>query len=380
MKPIGRGNQIRLLVYSVVLSLLVYTLLKRQDVDSGKEIGGSSQQPQSLETKTKGDFIKADSLQSLESKDTTTNISSKVTTEQEVSELFRPIQFSAIQLQSWLDQKKGNTPQLAQAKIVAGMLLYDAEMVRAGVESDPGNPQAAYIGATHDAFSQEEQLQYSRQFFQNAPENALASYLYAARLFESGNQDAAIKVLHESMERHLVDDYSLKTKQLFEEAYLHAGASELTAKLQSWANLQKPYLSDILAFAGELDDVADSLPLSEAGNLRQVTASMGKKIRQRVATGTIIEQLAGLAIEEKSMEGLADDEPSHYEGMTTREVKESILHEREEIKAVLKQMDVASLIRNNPDLVEAYAEDIWRIGELEVVKRLIKNANNDPPE
>ena len=374
MKPFGRATLIRLLIYLSILGFWAVYILPQKGKKPEREPEDALKENSSQGPRSEGGPLDTNDPKSLDQSIGTSKITP--TPDQDVPELYTPIQFTASQLQSWLDQKKGNPSQLAQAKIVAGMLLNHAEMIRAGVESDPGNPQAAYIGATHDSFSQEEQLQYSRQFFQNAPENALASYLYAARLFESGDQNAAIRVLHESKDRQLVDDYSLATKQFSEDAYLHAGASELSAKFQSWASLQKPYLRDILSFAGELDDVADSLPQSEAKSLRQVTASMGSKTRQSVATGTIIEQLSGLAIEEKSLEGLGHDEPSHYEGMTTLEVKESIQQEREEIKTVMKQMDIDSLIRSShPDLLQEFVENIWKIGELEAVKEFRQKAN-----
>ena len=377
MKPVRRAVLIRLLIYLSILGFWAIYILPQKGKKPEQEQEDTSREKPYQENRSAAGPLDTNDPKSLDQSIGTSKVTP--TPDQEVSELFTPIQFSANQLQSWLDQKKGNPSQLVQAKIVAGMLLNDAEMIRAGVKSDPGNPQSAYIGATHDSFSQEEQLQYSRQFFQNAPENALASYLYAARLFESGDQNAAIRVLNESKDRQLVDDYSLATKQFSEDAYLHAGASELSAKFNSWASLPKPYLRDLLSFAGELDDVADSLPPSEAKSLRQVTASMGMKTRQSVATGSIVEQLAGLAIEEKSMDGMGLNELSPYDGMTTREVKESIQQEREEIKTVLKQLGLATLIRTNPDLVEAYVDNIWKIGELEAVKRLIQNANNDPP-
>ena len=279
----------------------------------------------------------------------------------------------ALDYNGWLQQMSKEDDN-GQAKVIAGMLSNDGGLVREGVEMDEGSPMLAYVGSTDPAFSAEEQLLHSKRFYANDPENALAAFIYATRLFEHGNKEGAFQVLQESKDRQVLDDYSLDRLQLMKEAYQAAGLTNLEAQLQSTLALGKPYLGNLLSFVGELDDVADTLPPQEAANLRNLTSSMGIRVSQSAATGTILDQLTGLAMEERSLEGLGDDDNSPFEGMTVEEAQTSIKDRRDRLKDTISKfsgMDALSILTQDPVLMEGYFEAFRRNGELEAIHWLI---------
>ena len=280
----------------------------------------------------------------------------------------KPIQLTSAQTKTWLEGKSGERSALLESVAVGGLISDDPDLIRHAVSNDPENPKLTYIGATNEAFSAEEQLEHSKQFYINAPENGLAGFIYAARLFESGDPTAAIRILRASRDRHLIDDFSLDRQLLMEEAYQATGASAIQAKLQANFYSTKPYLGDLLAFAGELDDLADTMPKQEAAKLRGHTASMGVRLKKSAEAGTIIDQLGGLAIEARALDGLGEEDVSPYENLTIPQAREALATQKAEIQETIKLIKLDSLAKNNPQLLGEFVDKIREMGELEALK------------
>jgi hypothetical protein len=283
-------------------------------------------------------------------------------------ELMAPIQLTPAQTRAWLEGKSGDRSMLLESVAIGGLVSNNPDLVRHAVRNDPENPKLAYLGATNEAFTREEQLEHSKQFYLNAPENGLAGFIYAARLYESGDPTAAIRILEESRERHLIDDFSLDRQLLMEEAYQATGASAIKAKLQATISSAKPYLRDLLAFAGEFDDLADSLPKEEAAQLRGHAASMGVRLRKSAEAGTIIDQLGGLAIEARALDGLGEEDVSPYESLTIPQAQEALKLKKIGIQETLKLFDMGSIALSSPEVLGEFVDKVREVGELEAIK------------
>ena len=285
-----------------------------------------------------------------------------------LEELLQPVQLSPAKASAWLESKSGDPMLYLEASAMAAMINKDAELLRNAVEKGRENPKLAYLGATDPVFTSEEQLRYSKQFYLNAPENGLAGFLYAAKLFDSGDLPGAIKILEESKESHLLDDYSLDRQLLMEDAFLASGIAPNAAKLKATFASTKQHLSDILVFTRELDGFADASPSNESSNLRSLTASMGARIRKSADAGMIMDQLIGLEIERRTLDGLGDSDASPYESMSVSEAREAIKLKKAEISTTLQKADLETFIAKRPDLLGEFVDKLREVGELEALK------------
>ena len=278
-------------------------------------------------------------------------------------------EISASDLEQWVAGRKGDSRSLAEAQAIAGLLANNPDLIRQAIETDPESPHLLYIGATLSSFPQEERLALSERFYQQDTKNKLSAYIYAAQLFEAGDTSEAIKILKSSADRPRIDTFAAQTQLLMDDAYVAAGYSPDSAKLLSVSNLQLPYGSDLLTFAGSLNDAGDSLPAEEATELRTLSASMAMRLADQKSSGTFINHLIGLSIEEKTLASLANNSPSPYEGLTVGQARQAITKEREELRKVMEQapgLDV--IISGDPEFAGRYIDRFRLVGEQEATR------------
>jgi hypothetical protein len=272
-------------------------------------------------------------------------------------------------LKQWLNGKKGDSHSLAEAQAIAGLLTNNPDLIRQAIEDDPKNPQLLYIGATLSSFTAEERLALSERFFQQDTGNALAAYLYAAQLFEAGDTTKGIEILKSSPDRHRIDAFATQTQLLIDDAYIAAGYSPGAAKIQSVLNFSVPYYSDLQSLAGSIKDLRNSLPPDEAADLSSLTSTMGMRLADNTSSGTFINRLSGLSLEEKTLAGLADNSLSPYEGLTVEQARQAIKSEREELRKAMEQAPGLEVIMSSdPELVDRYIDRFRLMGELEATK------------
>lgn len=280
-------------------------------------------------------------------------------------------EISAAELENWLAGLKGDTRTIAEAYATVGLLNDDSDLIRKALEMDPENPLLLYIGAARGDFSNEERLSLAERFHKQDPENAIAAYLYSAQLLKSGDREKGLEILRDANERRMMDDFNGGMSVMIEDAYAGAGMSRDDAKLQSITNLSLPYISDFISLAASLNDSAKASTPAEAAKINALTAAMGKRIGGQAASGTLINQLLGLKIEEKTLLGLPDDAPSPYQGLTVAEARESIAIEREDIKrSTSPYPELETLLPGNAVLTNGFVERFRALGEVEAVRWL----------
>lgn len=278
---------------------------------------------------------------------------------------------SRADLDAWLESKKGNSRSHAEALVIAGLLTKDSDLIRLGIQTDPENGHLLFIGATLPAFSEEERLAMSKRLLEAAPDNALTSFISAAYLSEAGETETAIQLLKGSAGRPKVDDFRMATQLMTEDALIAMGLSPDAAKIRSTFEMGAGYLTDLQSFAGSLKDRESSLSPDDAAELRSMTASMGQRLRDQSRSGTMIDRLSGMALEEATLQGLPDDAPSPHDGLTVSEARESIAAERQSVTQILHSMpEIQDILSNNPDLARRYIERTRLMGEWEAAKWL----------
>lgn len=280
-------------------------------------------------------------------------------------------EIGAADLEKWLAGLKGDTRTIAEAYATVGLLNSDPDLLRKALEMDPDNPLILFHCAARGDFSDEERLVLAGRFLKQDPDNAMAAYLYSARLLGAGDSEKALEILRSATERHLMDDFNDKMGVMFEEALFGAGMSRDRAKLLSISNLSLPYITDFFNLSDSLNKMVKSLPPEEASEIGALTAAMGKRLGGQAESVTLINQIVGLKLEEKTLLGLPDDAPSPYQGLTVAEARESIANERENIKELMKHLpDLETILPGNPELSNGYVDRFRTLGEVEALKWL----------
>lgn len=280
-------------------------------------------------------------------------------------------------LDAWLESKKGNARSYAEALVISGLLTKDPDLIRQGIETDPTNGHLLFIGTTLAGFSDEERFAMSKRLLDAAPDNALASFISAAYLSEAGQTGEAIQMLKGSADRPKMDDFRMATQLMTEDALIAAGLSPDAAKIRSTLEMGVGYISDLNSLVGSLKGVEGSMSPDEASELRSMTALMGQRMRDQSRSGTMVDHLSGMMLEEATLKGLPDDAPSPYEGLTVGQARESIAAERQALRDVLNNMpEMETILTSNPDLMKRYVERIRVMGELEAAKWLTNETNS----
>ena len=276
-------------------------------------------------------------------------------------------------LHGWLEQRQEDP----EANAVVGMLLNDPLLIRNAIELDPDNPHLQYLGFGFGELNQAEKLTHAERFYSLNAENSLAGFLYASQLLKAGDHDSAIEILRDSLSKRDFETYNNKTILMIRDALLENGASPITAKLKAIQGMSLPHLGEISSMVDNLNKMSETLPLLEQAYLRKLTAATGMRIADEPSGLTNVSQLSSLALEEKSLKSLEDDEVSPYDGLLVREVRKQIDRQRNGIDKVMKEFfDLnwdSGVISEDPVFQSQFIDRFMLFGELEAQKWALQN-------
>jgi len=262
----------------------------------------------------------------------------------------------------------------ARATAIQGILDRNADLLREAIKMSPNDPYLLFLGATHSLLTPEEKLELGRRFYERDSQNALAAFIHAAHLLKSGDSAAALDILRSSGGRADYSDYTNETFRLMETALIRAGHSPVEARLRAFSQLEAGYFHDLRDVLGSLIRMTGELPADEAASMRSLTSYMSRRISDESKYGTIISQMGGLVMEKSVLEGMADDQPSPYDGLTVAEARASIEAQRQQLMELTKHVpDYEQLLRDDPQVLNLYFERMMRDGEVEALKWLRDN-------
>jgi hypothetical protein len=66
--------------------------------------------------------------------------------------------------------------------------------------------------------------------------------------------------------------------------------------------------------------------------------------------------------------GLPDNAPSPYEGITVEQARQAITKEREELRKVMEQAPMETIMSSEPEMVGRYFDRVRLFGEMEAAK------------
>lgn len=274
-------------------------------------------------------------------------------------------------LDSWIESMKDDPTAKGQALAIAGMMLDDPELIREGIALDPNNPHILFIGANALTFDTKERLELTKRLMEIDSDNALVAYMTVSQLMANGNQEQAMNIMKDVGGRSQMKDYGNLTQLLTEEAYIASGLSPHAASIRSTYDYALPYLIEMKSLAKCMISMHGSMTSEELAESRKLVATMGYRLSNQTKSKTLVNQLFGISLELSTLEGMPDDAPSVYHGLTIREARANILAEKESLVKAAEQFgDHQDRLMGDPDLMQQYIQRFRLTGEMEALQWL----------
>jgi hypothetical protein len=270
----------------------------------------------------------------------------------------------------------------ANSLLAAFHVLNDTNYLKEAATNFPDNPQVELAVLARNVFP-EDRRKWLDLFKASSPSNSLASYLSAQTYFQSGQSDAAVKDLVAATGKPQFENYTLESQLNAEELGLFLGKSALdstqTAVAGSTGDTQ-PELAALKQLASQMEDlqkqelnVGDN---SSAGNLAQMGMLLGSQLNSGTSGNYIINQLVGMAVEEKMFDQLDPNTSYDFLGGETPDQR---LQELRQQKAMLSQLD-KSFEAIAPGLTDAekvsFQERVKIYGEVTAMRWLVQQHGN----
>jgi len=238
---------------------------------------------------------------------------------------------TAGEIEAYLQQNKRSAESLLAAFRVSG----DQTFLREAAASFADDPAVQFAVIANDVFP-EQRRQWLDGFKATSPDNALAWYFSALDYFKTKQTDLALQELAEATRKQSFKAYVAQTSQAVEEMYNLAGRSSLEAKAA-------PAFTPLVLHLRQLRNLADQMmqvhqQYGEQGDTASADtlAGMGLVLGDRLSTGAnnqlVIDQLMGIAIEQKFLGKL--DPAATYDslGRPVSDVAAEIDRRKEAIK------------------------------------------------
>lgn len=95
-------------------------------------------------------------------------------------------------------------------------------------------------------------------------------------------------------------------------------------------------------------------------------ASMGRRIGDRADSSYILDRIYGYGLQMTTLEGLPDDAPSAYQGLTVAEARVYLDEEKERLTEEIRRLpDLPQVMASHPELMDGYVDRLRTLGELE---------------
>jgi hypothetical protein len=266
----------------------------------------------------------------------------------------------------------------AEALLAAARIAENTNYLQEAMDKFPTNKRVA-LAAYFNASTPENRRQFIDMFMKAAPENSLGFYLSAREHFAAGESESALKDVVTASRMTGWSIYAQESMLNAEEAYRATGASEAEAKAASGLALALPYLTRMKDIGRNLQEVSANYRAAGDEASAHATVAMGVQLASRLSHNSepifLIQELVGIAIEHKILEGVPGETAYDEEGRTAGQRLEELQGEKNEIKELGGSTDKALENMSEMDLVGFM--DRWRmLGERDAVKWL--NARQQP--
>jgi tetratricopeptide (TPR) repeat protein len=274
------------------------------------------------------------------------------------------------QIEAYLKENHRNAASLLAVARVSG----DKSFLKEAMEKFPDDPRVAFDAVfLNSEATAEERRQWVEKFKQNAPDNALASYVSALDYFKSGQSDQAVQELVAASAKSQFQDYFWDQVQNAEEAWRASGYSELDARWLGVSQRQLPHLTQLKQLNQNIVDLANAY--RQAGDVASAQAALQYDIQlgERLAqfpNDPLITHLVGFAIQRNALGALDPNDPYGATGLTVADQMEQIKQRREAIKDLNQQVEPLFPLLSQQDFI-TWADRRRAYGDLNAMQWII---------
>lgn len=260
----------------------------------------------------------------------------------------------------------------AASLIAAAGLTGNPDLLREAASQYPTN--AAVCAAAYFGFKREATPAENRQRLEAwkaaAPENALADYLSARAYLQAGDAAQALAEVLTAAAKPTFDDYRAASVAHAEEAYRSAGLSELEAAILG-AGQPLPHLAELKGLGQDLGGLAnryrDAGDADSARAALQLSALLGRQVRESAGPGLLVNDLVGIAIERQALGALDPLQPYDTAGQTVKDRLDALAQQKSSLAALVKEAG-DPLRRLSPADLATYYDRLRRAGEREALQ------------
>ena len=274
------------------------------------------------------------------------------------------------QVESYLKEYHRNAASLLAMARVTG----DKSFLKEAMEKFPDDPRVAFdaVFLNRDSTA-EERRQWVEKFRQNAPDNALASYVSALDYFKSGQTDQAVQELMAASAKSQFQDYFWDQVQNAEEAWRASGYSELDARWLGMSQSLLPHLAQLKQLNQSIMDVANVYRQAGDETSAQAALQYNLQLGERLAelpNDPLITQLVGVAIQRNALSALDPNSLCGTTGQTVADRLEQLKQQRELARNLNRQMEPLLPLLSPQDLI-TWADRRRAYGELNAMQWMI---------
>jgi hypothetical protein len=263
------------------------------------------------------------------------------------------------QVEAWLTLHHRSATSL----LAAFHVLDDTNYLREAATNFSDNPRVEWTILTRNVFP-EDRRKWLDLYKASSPSNSLANYLSAQTYFQTGQPEEAVKDLVAATGKPNFENYTLESELDAEELGLFCGESQLKSTETALASSAGDTALAILKqLASQMEDlqkqelnVGDN---NSAENLAQMGTILGSQLNSGASGNYIINQLLGIAVEEKMIDQLDPNTSYDFLGGETPDQR---LQELNQQKAMLSQLD------NSFEAIQPGLTDAEKVGFQERVK------------
>ncbi|HTS19773.1 MAG TPA: sigma-70 family RNA polymerase sigma factor [Verrucomicrobiae bacterium] len=268
------------------------------------------------------------------------------------------------EIDAYLRQNKRN----AESLLAAYRMTHDPSYLREAATNFPNTPFVQFVVIADKIFP-EDQRKWIDAFKASSPDNALAWYFSALDYFNSNQPDQAIQELTQATHRQSFDTYAGQTSQAVEEMCDLAGWPPLAAKAWAASSESISYLNSLKNLGNQMlqlqqQDFARG-DAASANSLASIGLALGNELR----TGGPIEQLVGIAIDQKILAQLDPSVNYDFLGRPPGTMRTELDQQKQAIRVALAAKDQILPTLNEADLT-SYFERKKLYGEMNAVQWL----------
>lgn len=269
---------------------------------------------------------------------------------------------SSGEIEAYVQSNKRNAESLLAAYRVSTNLSYLTE----AAQRFPGDPDVQYAVVASRA-APEVQRQWIEAYKASSPENALPWYFSALDHYRTGQPQQAIEELQAASRKPIFRADLAPTLQALQEMHVSAGRSVDEGRIAAFQSAaQVPHLGPMRDLAKAMQVSIDELRQRGSRDAAHQLAGSGLVLGSHLSAGggsqTLINQLVGIAIEQKFLQQLDPSATTDPFGRPLAEVNSAVENHRNSLKEHMKGF--AGVIGGLSDVeLSTYMERVKLYGE-----------------